>query len=185
MYTWSKRLRLSQTERSPRATHRAPLGKRPISWLGAVFFMPLLLAGCVDRAVSGGLSAQQQEAIPDTKVIDYRTAACDTLWQLDDKDALDNALYWLRAMDCADRIGSTQARALAKTVPGVVSALAERLETGTVWVNTYKTFSISTPFGGFKESGLGREKGLNGIKAYMQQKSVYLALSHQVNRWSD
>lgn len=64
-------------------------------------------------------------------------------------------------------------------------ALAERLETGTVWVNTYKTFSISTPFGGFKESGLGREKGLNGIKAYMQQKSVYLALSHQVNRWSD
>ena len=118
MYTWSKRLRLSQTERSPRAVHRAPLGKRPISWLGAVFFMPLLLAGCVDRAVSGGLSAQQQEAIPDTKVIDYRTAACDTLWQLDDKDALDNSLYWLRAMDCADRIGSTQARALAKTVPG-------------------------------------------------------------------
>ncbi|BEM39382.1 membrane protein [Serratia marcescens] len=118
MYTWSKRLRLSQTERSPRATHRAPLGKRPISWLGAVFFMPLLLAGCVDRAVSGGLNSQQQEAIPDTKVIDYRTAACDTLWQLDDKDALDNALYWLRAMDCADRIGSTQARALAKTVPG-------------------------------------------------------------------
>ncbi|BEM88620.1 hypothetical protein SMQE08_30400 [Serratia marcescens] len=118
MYTWSKRLRLSQTERSPRATHRAPLGKRPISWLGAVFFMPLLLAGCVDRAVSGGLNPQQQEAIPDTKVIDYRTAACDTLWQLDDKDALDNSLYWLRAMDCADRIGSTQARALAKTVPG-------------------------------------------------------------------
>ncbi|HGE8485241.1 TPA: two-component system QseEF-associated lipoprotein QseG [Serratia marcescens] len=118
MYTWSKRLRLAQTERSPRATHRAPLGKRPISWLGAVFFMPLLLAGCVDRAVSGGLNPQQQEAIPDTKVIDYRTAACDTLWQLDDKDALANSLYWLRAMDCADRIGSTQARALAKTVPG-------------------------------------------------------------------
>ncbi len=118
MYTWSKRLRLAQTERSPRATHRAPLGKRPISWLGAVFFMPLLLAGCVDRAVSGGLNPQQQEALPDTKVIDYRTAACDTLWQLDDKDALANSLYWLRAMDCADRIGSTQARALAKTVPG-------------------------------------------------------------------
>ena len=64
-------------------------------------------------------------------------------------------------------------------------ALAEQLETGTVWINTYKTFSISTPFGGFKESGLGREKGLHGIKAYMQQKSLYLALSHQANRWSD
>ncbi|AGB83880.1 NAD-dependent aldehyde dehydrogenase [Serratia sp. FGI94] len=64
-------------------------------------------------------------------------------------------------------------------------ALAEQLETGTVWVNTYKTFSISTPFGGVKQSGLGREKGLHGIKAYMQQKSLYLALTHQVNRWSD
>ncbi|CAI0702100.1 MULTISPECIES: two-component system QseEF-associated lipoprotein QseG [Serratia] len=118
MYTWSKRLRLSQTERSPRATQRAPLGKRPISFLGTVFFMPFLLAGCVDRAVSGGLSQQQQEAIPDSKVVDYRIAACDTLWQLDEKDALDNSLYWLRAMDCADRIGSTQARALAKNLPG-------------------------------------------------------------------
>ncbi|HFK7185530.1 TPA: aldehyde dehydrogenase [Serratia odorifera] len=64
-------------------------------------------------------------------------------------------------------------------------ALASQLETGTVWINTYKTFSISTPFGGFKHSGLGREKGLHGIKAYMQQKSVYLALNHQINRWSD
>ena len=36
--------------------------------------------------------------------------------------------------------------------------LSERLEVGTVWINTYKVFSISTPFGGFKESGLGREK---------------------------
>ena len=64
-------------------------------------------------------------------------------------------------------------------------ALASRLETGTVWINTYKVFSISTPFGGFKESGLGREKGLNGIKAYMQQKSLYLALNSNPNLWSD
>lgn len=118
MYTWSKRLRLSPTEQLPRATHRARLGKRPILYLGTVFFMPFLLAGCVDRVVSNGLSQQQQEAIPDTKVVDYRIAACDTLWQLEEKDALDNSLYWLRAMECADRIGSTQARALAKTLPG-------------------------------------------------------------------
>lgn len=118
MYTWSKRLRLLQTERSPRATQSAPLGKRRLSFLGSVLCMPFLLAGCVDRAVSSGLSQQQQEAIPDTKVVDYRIAACDTLWQLDDKDALNNSLYWLRAMDCADRVGSTQARSLAKTLPG-------------------------------------------------------------------
>lgn len=64
-------------------------------------------------------------------------------------------------------------------------ALAGQLEVGTLWINTYKTFSISTPFGGYKQSGLGREKGLHGIQAYMQQKSLYLSLNNQPNRWSD
>ena len=63
--------------------------------------------------------------------------------------------------------------------------LSERLEVGTVWINTYKVFSISTPFGGFKESGLGREKGIQGLKAWMQQKSVYLATGNGVNAWCD
>ncbi|WP_027965599.1 aldehyde dehydrogenase [Halomonas halocynthiae] len=63
--------------------------------------------------------------------------------------------------------------------------LAAILEAGTVWINTYKTFSISTPFGGYKESGLGREKGRKGIQAYMQQKSLYLGLNHNPNPWCD
>lgn len=63
--------------------------------------------------------------------------------------------------------------------------LSERLEAGTVWINTYKVFAISTPFGGFKESGLGREKGIQGLKAWMQQKSIYLATGNSVNRWCD
>ena len=37
--------------------------------------------------------------------------------------------------------------------------LGSALQTGTVWINTYKVFSISTPFGGLKMSGVGREKG--------------------------
>ena len=61
--------------------------------------------------------------------------------------------------------------------------LADALEVGTVWINTYKVFSIATPFGGFKESGLGREKGLESLKAYMQQKSLFLAINPQPNRW--
>ncbi|SUC32710.1 Betaine aldehyde dehydrogenase [Providencia rettgeri] len=56
--------------------------------------------------------------------------------------------------------------------------LADALDVGTVWVNTYKVFSISTPFGGFKESGIGREKGLESLKAYMQQKAYFLHLTH-------
>ena len=63
--------------------------------------------------------------------------------------------------------------------------IARTLEVGTVWINTYKKFSISAPFGGFKDSGIGREKGRLGILSYMQQKSIYLGLNEQANPWSD
>ena len=35
-----------------------------------------------------------------------------------------------------------------------------------MWVNAYKQVSISTPFGGMKDSGIGREKGINGVRLY-------------------
>ena len=54
--------------------------------------------------------------------------------------------------------------------------VAQRLQAGTVWINTYKQLSISTPFGGFKDSGLGREKGIGGLRLYQQQKSLYWGL---------
>ena len=54
--------------------------------------------------------------------------------------------------------------------------VAQRLEAGTVWINTYKQLSIATPFGGYKDSGLGREKGISGMRLYQQQKSLYWGL---------
>lgn len=54
--------------------------------------------------------------------------------------------------------------------------VARALEAGTVWINTYKQLSISTPFGGFKESGYAREKGLGGLRLYQQSKSLYWGL---------
>jgi acyl-CoA reductase-like NAD-dependent aldehyde dehydrogenase len=54
--------------------------------------------------------------------------------------------------------------------------LARSLEAGTVWLNTYKQLSISTPFGGFKESGIGREKGISGLRTYQQTKGIYWGL---------
>lgn len=51
--------------------------------------------------------------------------------------------------------------------------VARRLEAGTVWINTYKQLSIAAPFGGFKDSGVGREKGIGGVRLYQQAKSVY------------
>ncbi|TDR85494.1 aldehyde dehydrogenase [Enterovirga rhinocerotis] len=52
--------------------------------------------------------------------------------------------------------------------------IARRIEAGTVWINTYKQLSIATPFGGYKDSGLGREKGIGGMRLYQQAKSIYL-----------
>lgn len=62
--------------------------------------------------------------------------------------------------------------------------VARAIDTGTVWINTYKQFSISTPFGGTKDSGLGREKGRDGIRAWMAQKSLYCDLSQAPHPWA-
>lgn len=51
--------------------------------------------------------------------------------------------------------------------------VARAIRAGTVWINTYKETSISTPFGGFKQSGLGREKGRHGMRTYMEPKGLY------------
>jgi betaine-aldehyde dehydrogenase len=53
------------------------------------------------------------------------------------------------------------------------------LEAGSVWINTYKQSVTSTPFGGFKNSGIGREKGIDGLKLYAQVKSMYFGLHEQ------
>jgi len=53
--------------------------------------------------------------------------------------------------------------------------VSERLEAGTIWVNTYRSTSYTTPFGGYKASGLGRENGMESIKEYLQTKSIWLS----------
>jgi len=55
--------------------------------------------------------------------------------------------------------------------------MSERLEAGTVWVNTYRTVSYMSPFGGYKRSGIGRESGVDAIREYLQTKSVWIDIS--------
>lgn len=62
--------------------------------------------------------------------------------------------------------------------------IGRAVQAGTVWINTYKQFSISTPFGGWRDSGIGREKGRLGILEYMQQKSLYWGLNDQPLPWA-
>jgi aldehyde dehydrogenase (NAD+) len=52
--------------------------------------------------------------------------------------------------------------------------MSERIQAGTVWVNTYRAVSYMSPFGGYKDSGLGRENGQDAIREYLQVKSVWI-----------
>jgi betaine-aldehyde dehydrogenase len=54
--------------------------------------------------------------------------------------------------------------------------IAREIRAGAVWINTYKQTSIATPFGGFKQSGLAREKGIQGMRVYMEQKGIFISL---------
>ena len=58
---------------------------------------------------------------------------------------------------------------------GRAHRMAERLQAGVVWVNTYDMFDGSAPFGGFKGSGYGRDNGMEVLEAYTEVKSVWIA----------
>jgi aldehyde dehydrogenase (NAD+) len=49
-----------------------------------------------------------------------------------------------------------------------ILAMAQRLRAGVVWANTYNRFDPASPFGGYKESGFGREGGLHGLEPYLR-----------------
>jgi len=53
--------------------------------------------------------------------------------------------------------------------------VTERLKAGTIYVNNYRATSFTSPFGGFKRSGLGRESGPDAIKDYLDTKTVWLS----------
>ncbi|MBD9394094.1 aldehyde dehydrogenase [Acidovorax sp. ACV01] len=52
--------------------------------------------------------------------------------------------------------------------------MSEQLRAGTVWINTYRAVSFMAPFGGYKDSGLGRENGIDAIREYLQAKCVWI-----------
>ena len=59
---------------------------------------------------------------------------------------------------------------------------AERLQAGTVWVNTYRVGGCGTPFGGYKRSGLGREGGVEAINEWLQTKTVWICGTPDTNQ---
>jgi acyl-CoA reductase-like NAD-dependent aldehyde dehydrogenase len=73
------------------------------------------------------------------------------------------------------------------TIYGLVSAvwtkditvahrLAQKIKAGSVWINAYNCFDSGSPFGGYKQSGFGREMGAHALESYTQVKSVWVSL---------
>ena len=58
--------------------------------------------------------------------------------------------------------------------------VSKAVRAGTVWVNTYRAISYMSPFGGYKQSGLGRENGIEAIHEYLQTKSVWISTADDV-----
>ncbi len=57
--------------------------------------------------------------------------------------------------------------------------VARALETGVLSINSNSSVRVSTPFGGFKQSGFGRELGMHGMEGYSEVKNVFLSTEAQ------
>ncbi len=90
------------------------------------------------------------------------------------------ALIPFREVDEAVRIANDTdyglAAAVATTSVSTAHTLAKRLRAGVVWVNTYSELDSTFPFGGYKQSGIGRELGDKSLESFTELKSVFIRL---------
>merc|ERR1711994_464506 len=93
------------------------------------------------------------------------------------------ALHKFKTLDeVAQRANSNNyglAAAVFSTNNARSTYLAHALRAGTVWINCYNAFSMAAPFGGYKESGSGRELGEYGLEAYTEVKTVTMAMENK------
>ena len=137
-------------------------GQRPEgpAYAAGSYYQPTILEGLPNSA----RMCQEEIFGPVLALLPWQDEA-DLLAQCNDSVFGLASGIWTRDFKTAWRIGSA-------------------LHTGTVWINTYKLFSVSTPFGGTKQSGVGREKGRQGILEYTRQKGFYWGLNESPLPWA-
>ncbi|MCX6431318.1 MAG: aldehyde dehydrogenase family protein, partial [Actinobacteria bacterium] len=123
------------------------------------FFLPTILDGCVTS-----MGCVQDESFgPVMTVETFRTE--------DEAIAIGNdTIYGL-----AGAVWSSDA--------GRVQRIAKRLRHGTIWINDYHPYLPQAEWGGFKQSGVGRELGPTGIHEYLEAKHVYQNLNPAPSGW--
>ncbi|WP_418286432.1 aldehyde dehydrogenase [Halorubrum sp. DTA46] len=132
-------------------------GEQPSSQPGTCFIEPTVL---ID--VENDMQVVQEEIFgPVLAVIPFATEA-EAIALANDTDYGLAAGVWTNSVAKAHRV-------------------ADGLEAGTIWVNEYRMVSYASPFGGYKDSGIGREQGEEGLEEYMQTKSVWIDLSEEVS----
>lgn len=92
--------------------------RRQPSWRGGLFGLACLaLSGCNTSLTPHNGDSSTDANEPRQQVADYLSTDCDDIWTLGGDAAENNPLYWLRGMDCADRLAAARARADANALP--------------------------------------------------------------------
>lgn len=73
----------------------------------------VILAGCVSHAPKSAISDKQHEKLPEHQLADFLSTDCNNIWTLSGHEVEANPLFWLRGMDCAERLSPAAARAQA------------------------------------------------------------------------
>ncbi|MFC7137720.1 aldehyde dehydrogenase [Halobaculum litoreum] len=124
-------------------------GEMPDELPGECFIQPTVLVG-----VDNGMTVAQEEIFgPVVSVITFGSEE-EAIELANDVDFGLAAAIWTQDMQRANRF-------------------VESVRAGTIWVNEYRVVAPNSPFGGYKDSGIGRENGPEGLKEYYQVKSVW------------
>ncbi|MGL4859035.1 MAG: two-component system QseEF-associated lipoprotein QseG [Enterobacteriaceae bacterium] len=76
----------------------------------------LLLSACQHSTPAGESVSNKISLLPESKITDYRTVSCTNIWHQAEFETQENALYWLRAMDCASTLSRPQAKEMALAI---------------------------------------------------------------------